>query len=59
MTLKEVISIVNSTTYYGDPTENRTPVSSVRGSCPRPLDDRAIIVSLLSFSFYYTANPND
>ena len=26
---------------HGDPTENRTPVSSVRGSRPRPLDDRA------------------
>ena len=59
MTLKEVISIANPTTYYGDPAENRTPVSSVRGSCPRPLDDGAIDVSLLSFSLYYTANPND
>ena len=27
---------------HGDPTENRTPVSSVRGSRPRPLDDGAI-----------------
>ena len=26
----------------GDPTENRTPVSSVRGSRPRPLDDETI-----------------
>ena len=43
MTLKEVISIANPTTYYGDPVENRTPVSSVRGSCPRPLDDGAIL----------------
>ena len=26
----------------GDRTENRTPVSSVRGSRPNPLDDTAI-----------------
>lgn len=27
---------------HGDPTENRTPVSSLRGSRPRPLDDGAV-----------------
>lgn len=49
MTLKEVISIANPTTYYGDPVENRTPVSSVRGSCPRPLDDGAIIADIVKY----------
>ena len=28
--------------FFGDPTGIRTPVTSVKGKCPRPLDDRVI-----------------
>ena len=29
-------------TFAGDPTGIRTPVTTVKGSCPRPLDDRVL-----------------
>ena len=28
---------------YGDPTGIRTPVTAVKGRCPRPLDDRVVM----------------
>ena len=40
---------------HGDPTENRTPVSSVRGSRPRPLDDGAIKMGY--YNFFIIAPP--
>ena len=30
---------------YGDPTGIRTPVTAVKGRCPRPLDDRVVVRS--------------
>jgi hypothetical protein len=30
---------------YGDPTGIRTPVTAVKGRCPRPLDDRVIYMN--------------
>ena len=41
----------------GDPTENRTPVSSVRGSRPRPLDDGAIKMGHYIFIIASHARP--
>jgi len=36
-------------TFAGDPTGIRTPVTTVKGSCPRPLDDRV--------KFFFTSLP--
>ena len=39
--------------YFGDPTGIRTPVTAVKGRCPRPLDDGVISRDVYFIHFYY------
>jgi hypothetical protein len=44
--------------FFGDPKGTRTPVTGVRGQCPRPLDDgakRADNVHIARFSVKYNS----
>jgi hypothetical protein len=40
--------------FFGDPTGIRTPVTSVKGKCPRPLDDRVITGLLVELKTWWS-----
>ena len=41
--------------FYGTPKGIRTPAASVKGMCPRPLDDGSLLsASFIGYAFYLT-----
>lgn len=42
--------------FYGTPKGIRTPAASVKGMCPRPLDDGSLLFASLSATFFILPN---